>query len=196
MSDDLPVVAYAILGLLARQPLTGYQLARRMDGSVNLFWPALHSQIYPQLAALENAELVRHRQSSGPGPRLKKTYEITAAGRRALGAWVTSPLSPRPVRDELTLRAFNVWMGDPGEAAALFAQHAELHLGEEARLREIAERIRERYSQQELDDPRQPGFGSWVAVQRGIAYHGDRALWCRRVADRLAEVSSSQISET
>jgi DNA-binding PadR family transcriptional regulator len=191
VSDQLPVVAYAILGLLARQPATGYQLARRMDGSVNLFWPAPHSQIYPQLAALEDAEFVQHIQSPGPGPRLKKTYEITAAGRRALGRWVTSPLSPRPVRDELTLRAFNAWAGDPDDAAALFTQHADLHLRAEARLREIAQAIRERYPEQELDDPRQPGFGSWVAVQRGIAYHGDRARWCKRIADRLAEASSS-----
>ncbi|HEY5990046.1 MAG TPA: hypothetical protein VIV12_27220, partial [Streptosporangiaceae bacterium] len=86
-----------------------------------------------------------------------------------------------------TLRAFNVWTGNPDEAATLFTRHADLHLREEARLREIAQSIRDRYAEQELNDPRQPSFGSWVTVQRGIAYHGDRARWCKRVADRLAE---------
>ncbi len=45
-------LGYALLALLARTPLTGYDLAQRMLRSTDFFWTARHSQIYPELARL------------------------------------------------------------------------------------------------------------------------------------------------
>src|SRR3712207_7015289 len=53
-------LGYALLGLLAREPLSGYDLAQRLKGRVGFFWQARHSQIYPELGRLEAAGLVRH----------------------------------------------------------------------------------------------------------------------------------------
>ena len=55
----------ALLGLLARSPSTGYDLARRMERPVGYFWSARHSQIYPELAKLERAGLVSHEVVDG-----------------------------------------------------------------------------------------------------------------------------------
>ena len=60
-------LGYAILGLLADGPQTGYDLTRRMERPVGFYWTARHSQIYPELARLEAAGLVRHRSSTGRG---------------------------------------------------------------------------------------------------------------------------------
>jgi DNA-binding PadR family transcriptional regulator len=46
-------LGYAILGLLAREALSDYDLSSRMRARVGLFWQARHSQIYPELARLE-----------------------------------------------------------------------------------------------------------------------------------------------
>jgi hypothetical protein len=54
----------------------------------------------------------------------KKVYAVTEAGRAALRAWVASELDEAPVRDELVLRAYSVWLADPGAAAALFREWA------------------------------------------------------------------------
>ncbi|HEY3085299.1 MAG TPA: PadR family transcriptional regulator [Candidatus Dormibacteraeota bacterium] len=45
-------LGYAILGLLARQSLSGYDLARRLRRPIGFYWTARHSQIYPELRRL------------------------------------------------------------------------------------------------------------------------------------------------
>ena len=61
------VLGYAILGLLAVEPLTGYQLAQRMRAPIGYMWTAGHSQIYPELAKLlDDGQGACHRHS---GPR-------------------------------------------------------------------------------------------------------------------------------
>lgn len=49
----MTTLGYAILGLLSRERLSGYDLTRGMRGRVGNFWSAKHSQIYPELARLE-----------------------------------------------------------------------------------------------------------------------------------------------
>ena len=41
---------YAILGLLNREPMTGYDIAKEFSKDLGEFWNAKHSQIYPELA--------------------------------------------------------------------------------------------------------------------------------------------------
>ena len=47
---------YAILGFLALEPVSGYTLRQRFEGSVSSFWSVTQSQIYRELKALESAE--------------------------------------------------------------------------------------------------------------------------------------------
>jgi DNA-binding PadR family transcriptional regulator len=117
-------LGYALLGLLARRALSGYDLAREMRRPVGYFWQARHSQIYPQLARLEGLGLVAHEVVAQHDRPAKKVYAITATGRAALQEWVTSELDDPPVRDELVLRAYSVWLADPRAAGALFREHA------------------------------------------------------------------------
>ncbi len=73
----MSTLGYAILGLLAAQPRTGYDLARLMRTPIGYMWTAHHSQIYPELARLESEGLVAATVIDGPGPRDTKRYEIT-----------------------------------------------------------------------------------------------------------------------
>ena len=56
----MTTLGYAILGLLSREELSGYDLTGRMKGRVGYFWSARHSQIYPELARLEEGGYVTH----------------------------------------------------------------------------------------------------------------------------------------
>ena len=44
---------YAVLGLLARRPSTGYELTQTFDRSLRTSWHARHSQIYPEPVVLD-----------------------------------------------------------------------------------------------------------------------------------------------
>jgi len=83
----MSTLGYAILGLLAAQPRTGYDLAKLMRAPIGYMWTAHHSQIYPELARLEDDGRVSAAVIDGPGPRDNKRYEITPAGWHALQDW-------------------------------------------------------------------------------------------------------------
>ena len=181
---DVTTLGYALLGLLARRALSGYDLAREMKRPVGYFWQARHSQIYPQLARLEAQGLVAHQVVAQHDRPDKKVYAITEPGRAALRDWVTSELDDPPVRDELVLRAYSVWLADPRAAGALFREHAHRREAQLARYREIeAGLMRSSAGVPPAVDT--PDFATYAALLRGIGRQREYAAWCHWVADRL-----------
>jgi PadR family transcriptional regulator AphA len=181
---SVTTLGYALLGLLALQPLSGYDLARRLKKPVGFFWPARHSQIYPELALLQAEGLVTHQVVEQTDRPDKKLYQITDAGRAAVRTWVTSPLPATVVRDELVLRAFCLWLGDPEEARALFLEHARLHAEALARYEEILAGLESRNAGPPRDF-HAPEFASYLALRCGIGYEREYIAWCQWVADVL-----------
>ena len=68
---------HAILAVLSHGDRTGYDLTRKMDGSVANFWPATHQQIYIELKRLDELGLVRFKEKVQKGRPDKKIYKIT-----------------------------------------------------------------------------------------------------------------------
>jgi DNA-binding PadR family transcriptional regulator len=182
--NNATTLGYALLGLLARRALSGYDLARQMKRPVGYFWQARHSQIYPELARLEAQGLVAHTVVEQHDRPDKKVYAITAAGREALHAWVTSETDEPPARDELVLRAFSLWLADPPAALALFREHERRHEAQLAQYREIEARLGQDTAGV-LPPADTPEFATYAALQRGIGYEQEYAAWCRWVADQL-----------
>lgn len=171
-------LGFAILGLLARQPCSGYQLAARLHAPVGYYWTARHSQIYPELERLRAAGLVSFEVVPGPGPRDKKVYTATEAGLAALREWVTWPPAPQTPRDELMLKVYAIWLADPTEAVAMVGGQAEAHA---RRLAEY-EAIRARFHARHGGDPPpvgDPDFGSYATLLLGISHERDHLDWCR-----------------
>jgi DNA-binding PadR family transcriptional regulator len=179
-------LGYAILGLLSREELSGYDLAGRMRARVGHFWQARHSQIYPELARLEEEGLVTHRIVEQRERPDKKVYEITSAGLDALKEWVTERPAPRPARDELVLKAYCIWLAEQEKAIALFRDQERRH---EEKLLEY-EKVRA-WMEKEWDEDilrtESPRFASYAALRCGILYERGYAEWCRWVAGRLED---------
>jgi PadR family transcriptional regulator, regulatory protein AphA len=129
---------HVVLGLLATQPATGYELTRKFDISLANAWHASHSQIYPELARLEEAGMV---EVVGEGARNSKTFDITGAGREELRRWLLESEPNRAQRSETAVRWFLLALLEPADRRAVLErelEHAEAH---EQMLRETAERI-------------------------------------------------------
>lgn len=84
-------LSYALLGLLNYFPMSGYDLKKIFNDSINFFWAAKTSQIYRELNALEkNGDLVSDVQASNKGPN-KRIYRITPQGQAHLAKWLETP---------------------------------------------------------------------------------------------------------
>jgi DNA-binding PadR family transcriptional regulator len=181
---SIGTLGYALLGLLARTPLSGYELTRQMNGPVRFFWWARHSQIYPELARLEAAGLVTHEVVPQADRPAKKVYTPTDAGLTALRTWATSPTEPVAVRDELVLKAYSVWLADPAAAAALFREHERIHRRQLAEYERIHAELQRHWGPL-LTRTDTPEWGAYATLRRGLGYEREAAAWCAWMADQL-----------
>jgi len=84
-------IHYAILGLLSYQPMTGYDLKKRIQTSVFMHWSGNNNQIYKALLELLEAGSVTNEVTYQESLPPKKIYTITPNGLGALKKWVISP---------------------------------------------------------------------------------------------------------
>ena len=177
-------LGFALLGLLARGPLSGYDIATQLKAGLGPFWHARHSQIYPELARLQAVGLVSHVRVAQHDRPDKKVFSISPAGRAALAEWVTSPLGADPIRSELTLRAYAVWLADPAAAATVFRGQEQQHRVQLARYEGFRQEM-EQVCGADLARPSTPEFATYATLQRGLAHERELAAWCGWLADAL-----------
>ena len=136
MSNLTGTLGHALLGLLAERPRTGYGLLKHFEQSLAYAWPASHSQIYPELAKLLAAGLIREGETL---PRGGRPYEITPAGLDEVRRWLRETEPSRTVRSEATLRLFFLWLLEADDAEAYLRGEAKLSRAVLAELEAIAE---------------------------------------------------------
>lgn len=89
-SPRMTGTSYAVLGLLAVQPWSTYELTKQMERTLGRVWPRAQSRLYEEpkkLVALGYA--VAAEESTGRRPRTM--YSITDSGRTALAEWLREP---------------------------------------------------------------------------------------------------------
>ncbi|RKT55625.1 PadR family transcriptional regulator [Saccharothrix australiensis] len=94
---------FAVLGLLAIHEASGYELAKHFETTLPEVWFARNNQLYAELAKLTAdgyAEVVEE------GPRGRRVYAATGAGRVELSRWLVDEEPDRNLRSETALRDF------------------------------------------------------------------------------------------
>jgi len=81
---------YAVLGLLAVQPWSTYELTRQMERTLGRVWPRAQSKLYEEPKKLVALGLAT-AENDTVGRRLRTVYSITDAGRAALAEWLREP---------------------------------------------------------------------------------------------------------
>ena len=99
------ILARLILGLLSLAPMTGYELKKHFDSSINHFWNADKAQIYRTLAQLVkdgHATVTTVAQRNYPD---RQEHHITDAGREALVEWLGGEVTAHTPREDIDMRA-------------------------------------------------------------------------------------------
>lgn len=97
---------HAILGFLSFKSLSGYDLKKAFDNSVQHFWPANQSQIYRTLAGLKDEGLVEQEVIEREERLDMKIYHITETGQEELHQWLATPLSPQDFREPFLIQIY------------------------------------------------------------------------------------------
>jgi DNA-binding PadR family transcriptional regulator len=137
-------------------------------------WPATQSQLYGELNKLADAGLI---EVSDIGPRGRKEYRVTEAGRQDLVRWMTNSQDDPPYRSAELLRVF--LLGEiPAEQARAYvtavAEHAQAEL---TRLEQLRDAI-------DWDDSDADFYGR-AALEFGLRAEAMEADWARWLIEEI-----------
>lgn len=96
----LNATAASLLGFLHEGPRTGWDLVATAQQRIGDYWTITQSQVYRELASMAANGLVAVGE---PGPRDRKPYTLTDAGREAFAAWIVRDPGLEQIRFPLLL---------------------------------------------------------------------------------------------
>lgn len=119
---------YILLGLVARGPVHGYDLHKKLavlDG-LSSIWHVKQSQLYALLDKLETLGYLHAIPTAGAAYAQRKQYHLTEAGRQAFEAWMVSPVHHgREMRQDFLARLYFARLAGSATARQLIeAQYA------------------------------------------------------------------------
>ncbi len=176
MSVHTVGLRYVILGLLARQPMSGYDVKRRLKSLDWLVGSPSSGSLYPVLRALLEEGLVDVEVIPGLDKPPRKIYRLSEAGRQALLAW-TNEL----VAADASLKGFVLRL--------LLAGCLPLpRLIEHLQQRRNQVRAHQAALEQAAGGGREGGEpGSWLALDYGLALAQAELAWLEATLHRLSE---------
>lgn len=114
---------FAVLGLLAWRPMSGYDIKKLVEIGLSHFWSESYGALYPTLAQLVSAGLVSRRSDRGRGKRPRHVFSITPRGRGELERWLRGPTEEPRVRNEVVLKLFLSPSRPWAESVRLLEEH-------------------------------------------------------------------------
>ncbi len=180
---------HALLGILSFEPMTGYEVKQFFDSSVQHFWNAELSQIYPTLKALEESGFVDMRVEVQQNRPNRKIYAITDEGRAELQRWARDAQPPADVRDPFLIKIFFGTEVPVEDTIILLRRQME----EQQKLLLFSETV--------LRDKITQGVKHWHSARHGMywsltldlacAYRRTYIAWCEQAMRTLEESMSS-----
>jgi DNA-binding PadR family transcriptional regulator len=177
-------IRYAILSLLAREPLSGYDIKQHMNNRLGPFWKVGSNQVYPELSKMESEGLVKLQAVEQNSYRpARKVYEITEAGREVLISWTLEPMElEHSVRDDFLLKVYNSWLVEPEKMVERIENIKKQH---EERLAAYMDKVRELTQLLETGTSEDPITSSISVVEFGIRYERLYIEWCDYLIKKL-----------
>lgn len=176
-------LAHAILAALVDAPCSGYDLAKRFDGSVGFFWSASHQQIYRELSKLEDQGWISCELIVQAGRPDKKLYRVTDLGEQQLKEWIAQPCEPTPIKDDLLVKIF------AGHIASNQMILAELERNQKAHLKKLStyKDLEQECFQNPQELPESAKF-QYLTLLNGITYETHWLAWCDQVIQTIEKL--------
>jgi DNA-binding PadR family transcriptional regulator len=157
---------YAILGLINRRSLTGYDITKEFNNGLVDFWYAKHSQIYPELKKLTSEGLISFKTIIQGEKLEKKLYTITDNGKICLQKWLEEddPLGPTP-KDIFRLKAY---FCDTMTSDTLLRQFQNASDKHSKKLDYLENSMKELLKKKDVSKAFSPEFGDYIVLNGAI----------------------------
>ena len=163
--------AASLLGFLIDGPLTGWDLVAAAQEMIGDFWTLTRSQVYREVHALAASGYV---EALEPGPRDRRPYALTAAGRAAFQEWIECEPGLETIRVPLLLTiGFGRYL-PPERLAEFVASHRRAH----------AERLR-RYEAAARDEACGDDVYARATLDFGIAHERAALRWFEELPEAI-----------
>lgn len=173
---------HAILGFLNYRPLTGYDLKKIIDSSVQHFWPADQSQIYRTLSRLEEDGFAEKEVVHKEDRPDRKVYRVTEEGKQELNQWLKTPLPFGDHRSAPLIQVFFAGQLSNEEVYKIFQRAAGFIRAGLEQYEQIPEDM-EAYSDY-VDSPRE--FYFWMlTLEAGKVTGRANLAWMESVMERI-----------
>ena len=99
-------IDWIILGLLAHEDMTGYDIKKRIDHEISFFWKGSFGSIYPALNELVRAGCVEKTEHEPLDGRERIQYRITTQGKKKLKEWLADSKVSNDLKYETLVKLF------------------------------------------------------------------------------------------
>ena len=172
---------YALLGMLANGPASGYDIKKAMQQTTNHFWAEGDGAIYPILKQLLAEDLVTLSIENADTGKPKKVYAVTEDGLASLHDWLVLEPEPMVARHELMLKVFFGWQVAP----SVTIRHLTIFRDSlESRLQNYYA-LRQKKQTQHQD---QKNIHQTISLNAGIKILEANLNWCRESIATLREL--------
>ena len=179
---------YPLLGFLLWGPQSGYDIRKKIEGSLANFWAESYGQIYPTLQAFEREGLATRLTGSG-GRIERNVYAITEAGRNELRQWLLLPAKPATFRIETLVKVFFAQLVGPQECLKHIHHFRHEHESQIAKYRATSVLLKEAF--EKFD-----GYPYWcLTLDCGLRISRAYLDWCDHAEAVLRELDSQPTNE-
>jgi DNA-binding PadR family transcriptional regulator len=182
--EYMGVLKYALLGLLANQNMSGYDLKVEFTQGIKNFWYAGHNQIYPELKKMTEDGLVKYELIKQDEKPDKKVYSLTEKGQNELHTWLTNTLKlPDTMKDEFMLKVYFISSMSPEEAKNQFLEQLAQRQEKLAYLESVTRDLEKKHG--DNISTTNPAFGTYLVLTRALERESSYINWLKKGIERL-----------
>jgi DNA-binding PadR family transcriptional regulator len=171
---------HAVLGFLYKEPLTGYDLSKLFDGSMNRFWNATHTQIYRTLSELNEEGLVFCQVIQQEQSPNKKLYRLSEKGREELLSWLKSNQEIPRIKDPFLLKISLISILEDEEIVEVL----DKRIGEiQSKIDSL--RCGDYYKNLKYAKNERERLLMYITLEYGVGFYGFELQWLKNAKNKL-----------
>lgn len=170
---------HVLLGCMAREAYSGYGLKRIFSTTPAMAYQPSPGALYPALRRLVSRGLLSAQDTVPPGGRPQRLYRATEEGRAVHQEWLSQPVNPATIGNDLGLHLMRFAMMDDRADRAM----ARTFLADLASALEAFVTGMESYL---ASGGNTAGLFGALAVEHGIAVHRASLNWAKSALSTLA----------